>query len=108
MEQKRMPRAQWRGLWITILSFVLVVGALLLVTSQVADRADHEQTDLLRQAVLRAALTCYAVEGRYPADAAYLEQYYGVSYDHDRYYVVLDGFADNVLPDIRVLAKGGQ
>ncbi len=108
MDKKRNPHAQWRGLLVTAVTFFLAVGVLVLVASQVAGRNDSEQTDLLQQAVLRASLTCYAVEGRYPADAAYLEEHYGVSYDHERYLIVLDGFAENILPDIRVLVKGGQ
>lgn len=108
MKQQRKTRAQWRGLWVTVVTFLLAVGVLLLASGLVAGRTDDEQIDLLRKAVLRASLTCYAVEGRYPPSAAYLEQYYGVRYDHDRYQVVVDGFAANVLPDIRVLVKGGQ
>lgn len=108
MEQKRKPQAQWRGLWVTVGTFLLAVAMLLAASGLVANRADSEQAELLRKAVLRASLTCYAVEGRYPADAAHLEEFYGIRYNHDRYQVVVDGFAANVLPDIRVLVKGGQ
>ena len=59
----------------------------------------------LRQAVLEAAVQCYAVEGRYPESLERLEREYGVQINHDRYIVTYDVFATNQLPDVQVLQK---
>ena len=59
----------------------------------------------LRQAVLEAAVQCYAVEGRYPESLDRLEREYGVQINHDRYIVTYDVFATNQLPDVQVLQK---
>ena len=63
------------------------------------------QTEMVHDAVRKAALTCYAVEGAYPGTLSYLEENYGLSYDHSRYLVAYDAFASNLFPDIRVIEQ---
>ena len=58
---------------------------------------------ILQDAVLRATVQCYAIEGMYPPDVQYLEDNYGVVYDHDRFIVHYEVFASNILPDITVV-----
>lgn len=101
-----MDRSLVRGIVITLISFLLVFALLLAGLTQVGTRSNVALTDSLKASVLRAAMTCYAVEGRYPADAGYLEAQYGLTYDHRRYIVSLDTFADNLLPDISVMSIG--
>ena len=66
-----------------------------------------QETDLIRDAVRSAALTCYAVEGAYPSDVEYLRENYGLSYDAKCYAVDYDAFASNLMPEIRVVEIGG-
>ena len=51
----------------------------------------------------RAAVACYAAEGIYPPTLEYLEEHYGVQVDRERYTVVYDVFASNLMPDVTVL-----
>lgn len=97
-----------RGILITLLVFaVLFTGGVLLI--QRIDRATADaETELVREAVRAAALTCYAVEGAYPNDLAYLKRHYGLAYDEGIYYVTYDAFAPNVMPDILVMVKGDE
>ena len=48
-------------------------------------------------------LACYAAEGIYPPDLAYLEEHYGIQIDESRYTVYYDIFGSNLMPDITVL-----
>ena len=57
-------------------------------------------------ALLRTAVACYSVEGVYPADVAYLQENYGLRYDTDTFILQYDAFAENILPEIRVLIRG--
>lgn len=50
-----------------------------------------------------AAVACYAAEGVYPPDLAYLEEHYGIQIDRTRYRVFYDIFGSNLMPDITVL-----
>lgn len=60
----------------------------------------------LEDAVRRAAVACYAAEGVYPPDLAYLEAHYGIQVDRERYTVVYEAFASNLMPDVTVLENG--
>lgn len=94
------------GVLVTITVFAVMLLAVAYGVSQVDARNEGEQKATLREALLRAALTCYAVEGRYPTDVTYLEAHYGIVYDKERFIVSIDAFAQNLLPDIRVLTRG--
>lgn len=65
-------------------------------------RADEGRRQL-ESSVRRAAVACYAAEGQYPPDLAYLETHYGVQEDTGRYTVRYEIFAENLMPDITVL-----
>ena len=63
-----------KGLIITLCIFVLALGLFLRAFGSVEEQHLSEQQEALRQAVLRAAVACYSVEGVYPADVAYLQR----------------------------------
>lgn len=90
-----------------ILAALLLVAAallwLLLSVDNLAESRAQQGRQLLEDAIRRAAVACYAAEGIYPPDLDYLTQHYGVQLDSDRYVVVYDCFADNLMPDITVL-----
>ncbi|MGI6579184.1 MAG: hypothetical protein ACOX3H_02895 [Saccharofermentanales bacterium] len=60
------------------------------------------QIVLLKDAVRREAVQCYALEGSYPQDLAYLQERYGLRYDADRYVVHYKFLGGNLLPEISV------
>lgn len=57
----------------------------------------------IENAIYRSVMHCYATEGRYPENIAYLEEHYGVSYDKDKYIIRYEIFADNIIPQIWVV-----
>jgi|GEM_PF-1169678 len=57
-----------------------------------------------KNAVLKGAVQCYAVEGRYPESLSYLEQHYGVSYDKDKFIVSYEITGSNRMPQVTVIA----
>lgn len=70
------------------------------------DSGQSEQgVQQLEQALRRAAVSCYAAEGRYPPEIAYMQQYYGVQIDESRYLVHYQVFAENLMPEITVTVK---
>lgn len=60
----------------------------------------------LEDAVRRSAVACYAAEGIYPPNLEYLEEHYGIQVDRERYTVIYEVFASNLMPDITVLENG--
>ena len=94
-----------------IIIIALTLAVLLLAVAlvgRVDSRQKETETETVREAVLNAALTCYAVEGVFPADLSYLTEHYGLLYDEDRYIIYYDAFAENLLPEIRVHEKGAK
>ena len=85
---------------------ILFVAVLVLVAvgnlEQGRQEADIRQ---LEQALQRTAVACYAVEGVYPPDVAYMRQHYGLTYDESRYIVHYDPVASNFMPKITVMVR---
>lgn len=70
-----------------------------------AQAGEEEQ---LRTAVTRAVIQCYAAEGVYPSDLAYLEEHYGLLYDRKQFLVDYQSNGANLLPDVTVLRLYGS
>ena len=97
-----------RRLVLTLAVFtVLFVGVYMLV-NKVSSASGNAETELVRDAVRSAVLTCYAVEGAYPASIDYLKDHYGLAYNEEAYMVMYDSFATNIMPTIRVVELGGD
>ena len=92
--------------WIKLLSIVLVLAAAVLLVNRIDTAQDAAETDIVRDAVKNAALTCYAVEGAYPDSVEYLREHYRLAYDENRYLITYDAFASNMIPDIWVTEVG--
>lgn len=90
--------------------FSLAVGLLFLsVLFGGLKYVDHmsrmQNVDLIRQAVRRAAVQCYSIEGMYPAEVDYLEENYGITIDHDKFFVDYSCLASNIMPEIEVYER---
>ena len=83
--------------------FGVVVGVFILSMNSFLGRAREEGAETLRQAINRANVQCYAIEGRYPPSVQYLEDNYGIQIDEERYHVFYSAFASNLMPDITVI-----
>lgn len=84
---------------------ILAVAVLcfFLVSLTNLDSGRREEGKLrLEEAIRRSAVACYAVEGIYPPDLEYLQQYYGLQIDDSKYLVIYEAFAENLMPDITV------
>ena len=85
---------------------VLVLGLFAVGVSRVEDTADREGVRQLERALRQAAVACYAAEGIYPPNVDYLCRHYGVLVNEERYTVIYEIFADNLMPAILVLEDG--
>lgn len=98
-----------RNRWMIPLVIIMIMMSVFAVRSFINERAgkDSEEESILaiKTAVEKSALQCYVVEGAYPPDLKYLEDNYGLKVNTDKYYVVYNAYAENQLPDIRVVKK---
>ena len=85
---------------------LLVLAALLCVLAAGSRLESGRQAlgrERLEEALRRTAVSCYACEGVYPPDVAYMQEHYGLQYDKTAYTVRYELFASNLMPDITVL-----
>ncbi len=61
--------------------------------------------EMLEDAIRRAAVQCYAIEGSYPPDVDYLADHYGIVLNRDVYYYHYEVIGSNIMPDILVMKK---
>jgi hypothetical protein len=59
--------------------------------------AGPERLNAVKDAVQKAAVQCYALEGSYP--------HYGLIMDSKRFYYRYEVFASNILPEIEVFER---
>ncbi|MEA4874589.1 hypothetical protein [Anaerorhabdus sp.] len=71
----------------------------------IQERLDKEGEKRLYNAIQKAAITCYSVEGRYPASLEYLVENYGVIVDSNKYHVYYETFGSNVQPEIKIYQR---
>lgn len=87
----------------------LLVAAVLLfflaALGNLDDGSREEGKAQLEEALRRAAVACYAAEGIYPPDVEYMKEHYGIQINEERYRVIYDAFAENLMPDITVLER---
>ncbi len=81
---------------------------LILGVHDISSSSNGENLKLLQESVKRATVQCYAIEGMYPPNIQYLEDHYGVTFDHEKYIVHYEVFASNILPDIKVIDLIGE
>lgn len=60
---------------------------------------------ITEQSIKHAAVSCYAMEGRYPEDINYLLEHYNIAIDTERYIIHYSVIGSNLMPDITVLSK---
>lgn len=59
----------------------------------------------LEEAIKKASVQCYAIEGSYPPDLQYLADHYGIVLNEDIYFYHYQIIGSNVMPDIIVIEK---
>ena len=96
------------GILISALFFAAVLTLFLQSVDRLRERTQADRLNALTDAIHRASVQCYSIEGRYPPSVEYLEEHYGIVIDHERYNVFYDGWASNIMPDITVLPAVGE
>ena len=97
-----------RGILITLIVFAVIFTGGVMLFRHIDRVTAEEETEMVREAVRSAALTCYAVEGAFPQNLAYLQNHYGLAFDESIYFVSYDAFASNIMPSITVMVKGDE
>lgn len=102
MKEKRNGPIKKIGFFVACIGILSIFAV---AVSNVKKGNGTEEKKQLEEAIRRSVVTCYATEGVYPPDFAYVKEKYGILVDESRYVVVYDAFAENLMPDITVLER---
>lgn len=91
-----------RDLLMPFAFFILLAVFLWIGVQNISATAETEQLRYAEEAVRRAVVQCYAIEGRYPPDIAYLQEQYGLAVDTEKYVIHYQRIGANLLPQIAV------
>lgn len=106
MRKHLLKKLATLGRYLIMPALMLAAVYILLVSAgNVNERQQAENLKQMEDSIHKAVLNCYAIEGSYPATLDYVEQYYGLQIDHDRYDVFYEVFAQNIMPEITVIDK---
>ncbi len=89
--------------WILLGTILIIMAYGFMGMDRFGRQSDTQYTEAIKQAILRNSAHCYALEGSYPPDLAYLENNYGLILDHEKYSYVYEVFASNIRPEVEVL-----
>ena len=102
------PKKRKRGM-LNIIGTVGVFVALIVLfnygINNLTQANEEEALEAVRNAVTRAAIQFYALEGRFPPHLEYLEERFGLQLDHERFEIVYSAFGANVMPQIFVTPR---
>ncbi len=73
--------------------------------ASVSETTVDKQKESLTTALNRSITQCYAVEGTYPPSLSYIEEHYGLTYDHDKFFVDYQVYGANMYPTVTVISK---
>lgn len=102
-KRKYIGRGSWIPLALGILLFAAVAVWMVRGVREAAEVSSREGLRMTEEAVRRAVVSCYALEGVYPASLEDLKSKSGLVIDEERYAVFYDVFASNIMPDITVM-----
>jgi len=90
------------------LFIIAAIAALILIwytASTLGSSHTRESEKIAKEAIVRAAVQCYSIEGRYPESIEYLEKNYGLTLDRDKNNYFYHVIGENIVPDIQVFPK---
>lgn len=85
--------------------FFVVAGWMIISLTQLQSKLNQEGAKRLEEALQRAAISCYSMEGIYPSSLEYLQQNYGVYIDEQKYHVFYEVIGENIKPEIKVYQR---
>ena len=102
-KRKYGDRGSWIPMVLGLLVFAAVAVWMVRGVQEAAEVSDREGLRMAEEAVNRAVVSCYSLEGVYPASYEDLKAKSGLAIDEEKYAVFYDIFASNIRPDVTVI-----
>ena len=92
-----------------LINIVIVAAAIIYVVvsiNRISVGVANEDLERLENSLNRAAISCFSIEGFYPANVDYLIDNYGIVVNEEKYHVFYESYGANLKPEIRVIRRG--
>ena len=87
--------------------FAVVIIAIIVgiwyIAGSLQTSQEREQIKIAQDAITRATVQCYSLEGRYPTGLQYLQDNYGITLNEEKYVYYYQSIGVNIMPNIRVI-----
>lgn len=106
-----MKKRRYAGRWswalpaLGVLLFAAIAVWVARGVGEAARVSDEEGLRMAQEAVEQAMISCYSLEGVYPASYEELKIKSGIAVDEDRYIVFYEVFASNIRPAVTVMER---
>ena len=106
-----MKRRKYAGRWTWVplaLGVVLFAAIAVWVVQGVREAvrlSGEEGLRMAQESIERAVVSCYSLEGVYPATYEDLKAKSGLAIDEDKYVIFYDVFASNMRPSVTVMER---
>lgn len=104
-KRKYGSRWTWISLVLGLALFAAVAVWMVRGVREAAEVSGREGLRMAQEAADRAVVSCYALEGVYPATYEDLKAKSGLAIDEERYIVFYEIFASNIRPAVTVIER---
>jgi len=94
-------------LFLPIGLFAIVIILFIRSMDNMRQNSISQQQDALNNALRRCIVHNYATEGYYPPSLDYIIEHYQLIYNEDLFFVDYQPLAQNILPEVQVIRRGG-
>ena len=104
-KRKYANRGAWVPMVLGLLLFAAVAVWMVRGVQEAAQVSQQEGLRMAQEAVERAVVSCYSLNGVYPATYQELKAKSGLAIDEEKYIVFYDIFASNIRPTVTVVER---
>ena len=105
MKRRDVRRWSWLPLALGVALVAAVAVWVVRGVREASILSDAEGLRIAQEAIERAVVSCYSLEGVYPATYEDLKARSGLAIDEDKYIVFYDIFASNIRPSVTVMER---
>lgn len=96
-----------KNIQLYIMVIVILITVLLVLNgiSSYDDNFTESEVDRVKETVEKYIIQCYATEGAYPPNIAYLSEHYGLILNEDKYIYEYEPVAENIKPIVQIFIR---
>ena len=95
----------YRNIILSAAFLALIIAAFQVSINNAAVKVDESAEKTQYEAIKKAAVQCYALEGFYPPGIDYLIENYGIIVDREKFIIHYEADGENLTPDIAVIPR---